>query len=754
MSVGILLGAFLGCSDVNEEVRLVFPSSEEAELVERLVVTVLDPIVSNASGDETLVPCARLSTFAPLRALEVGAEVQTEDVPAHRVQQDFEYPLVHDLEFSFPRPVGTERNPWGATAVLVEARGPAVRFGTGPPQSRRPSTLLLGCYCVRTLSGRHPDSDLDAEVTAACPPIGGSQGTPQASREVIMAPPSSPEFELRVCSRGAAPEQGTMRPGPVACLVTRLCGDVPPGQSCFDCEAPCPELASLADAVVEFRSSGDLQPARQLVLTNRFGEARPALESRRCPIGSSASMEARIFGRPETSMPLDVRCVPAVGSVVHETSVRGLGDASRMAAVPSDDALVVLRSSSDPSDVPMTTAVVVSGPAATRTASVQLADRIGMDVVSFEAGAGRRFVAVASRWTRATDASDERIADHNVVIDVFSWNGVQLTAHAVLDQPCASCTCGSLDACAAQDDCGLGEACVEGRCQDALCSCELTVEPGELAELRAADVNADGLTDLTGATPRSGGFTTWYGQPEPPYFSTGHRSCECSKITPFNQSYHLLNFGAGPALDVALASDRGLQVRYGTETEALGFRIGCGGTERLGPSFEVRALRSIPLSCPAGATDCPGFDDLVFSDRRPLSEDPVFWVRGGEERAAGIRDLFEGSPRSGRLFSRADGVILGEVLEIQVGDVDGDGVRDLIWMHANRRRLTVTIGDGRGGFAETLGPPVDVVDLVEGAQSCDLLDEFVVQDMDRDGRDELVFACREGGALTILGLEP
>jgi hypothetical protein len=83
----------------------------------------------------------------------------------------------------------------------------------------------------------------------------------------------------------------------------------------------------------------------------------------------------------------------------------------------------------------------------------------------------------------------------------------------------------------------------------------------------------------------------------------------------------------------------------------------------------------------------------------------------------------------------------GEPWFAAVSDLNGDGKADILATHHDQSALTVMIGDGRGGFTEANGSPINF-----GVS----LFNVIVADADRDGRMDVV-ATTGNSARVLLG---
>jgi hypothetical protein len=79
---------------------------------------------------------------------------------------------------------------------------------------------------------------------------------------------------------------------------------------------------------------------------------------------------------------------------------------------------------------------------------------------------------------------------------------------------------------------------------------------------------------------------------------------------------------------------------------------------------------------------------------------------------------------------------------MKAGDVDGDGSLDVYGVHDDHGRLTVLLGDGKGGFTQMAGSPFDLGAEAYGVQLADL---------NRDGRMDAAFPLLNGELRVLYG---
>lgn len=90
-------------------------------------------------------------------------------------------------------------------------------------------------------------------------------------------------------------------------------------------------------------------------------------------------------------------------------------------------------------------------------------------------------------------------------------------------------------------------------------------------------------------------------------------------------------------------------------------------------------------------------------------------------------------------FTRIFGTGFAET-RVQVAEMTGDGMPDVIGLQASSHRFVILPGDGSGGFGTRIG-------LAAGFQSVSLAPDFTVADLDRDGRADLVSPTDDGVAI-------
>src|SRR5262249_43275745 len=143
-----------------------------------------------------------------------------------------------------------------------------------------------------------------------------------------------------------------------------------------------------------------------------------------------------------------------------------------------------------------------------------------------------------------------------------------------------------------------------------------------------------------------------------------------------------------------------------------GFAPAPGSPFPVGPS---------PYPLAVGDVNGDGKPDIITPNSKPGERTVTVLLGDG-------RGGFQ--PARGSPFAAA-----GRPYYIALGDVNGDGKPDLVVPHADDSRVTVLLGDGKGGFAPAPGSPVDL-----GSRAW----AVAVADINGDGQADLVAATGEG----------
>jgi hypothetical protein len=142
-----------------------------------------------------------------------------------------------------------------------------------------------------------------------------------------------------------------------------------------------------------------------------------------------------------------------------------------------------------------------------------------------------------------------------------------------------------------------------------------------------------------------------------------------------------------------------------------GFRPAPGSPFAVGPS---------PYPLAVGDVNGDGRPDIVAPNSKPGTKTVTVLLGDGR---GGFR------PASGSPFATA-----GQAYFATLGDVNGDGRPDIVAAHGDDGRVTVLLGDGRGGFQPAPGSPVDL-----GSRAW----AVAVADVNRDGKPDLIAATGE-----------
>ncbi|MEM6370169.1 MAG: VCBS repeat-containing protein [Myxococcota bacterium] len=701
----------LSCSGTEETLDIVIPDGITAS---SLVVTVLDP-TANAEVGLSFASCDSLGPFAPIRRLD-GSAAQA-DAPSVLRRFEAELP-VEGADFRLPALRATADNPWGVIAVLVEAVGQVVDSeNLDPDPAFEEASILQSCYCARTLAGRHPDPELDARVKAACPFVGGAEGTEPADRELRMGAVAPEEFVLEPCgnSSDVLLEETAGQRGAPACIRTLLCEDVAPGNLCFDCPNPCPRVGDLSGAMVQYRVvTGAVQPERQVVATDSEGQAWPVFSTEGCRAGEEATVEASVPGRRSGAIRFSLRCV-AGRSVEVLAGTDEILDADRLDNITVPASLTAL-----PGDASW----VLTGTRYRIQAWQRDGDSLqagpwlelrGGDIVehlfSREGPEAAQVVAVR----RVAFA----VPTHRIEVSRIRWTGAELEYVESDGQgQCEACTCGSR-ACGQGQVCEADETCIEGSCRPPECPCFYQPRNFELNG-ESGDFDGDGTLDVLLSAQGVAGSSSFYGAPD----GTGG-GCRCDLNVFGATDFIIADLDADGRDDTVWQRGEGPALRSAQDP------IGqCGGARPLGEPLFQPVLGSASLRCEASSS-CQGTDLVAmsgFSSGRVLFADPA--ILDGDPRR------FDRPQTHSRfVIIRSEPVVGPPRIRAQkAGDFNGDGYLDLAFI--NRLSIEFLLGDGRGNlvafprtvFAEDLGCPAGTFEITSG-------------DTDGDGVEEAIIRC-------------
>jgi hypothetical protein len=231
------------------------------------------------------------------------------------------------------------------------------------------------------------------------------------------------------------------------------------------------------------------------------------------------------------------------------------------------------------------------------------------------------------------------------------------------------------------------------------------------------DLDRDGDPDLVASGHDSHGVFVWLGDGTGRFRSAAgspYRALAGGK--PHNHGLALGDLDRDGDLDVATTDD---------EAHVVAVLLGDGrGGLRSAPRSPFRVGRQ-PYPPALGDVNGDGRLDVVTPDVESGTLSVLLGDGGGGFGAA------SGSPI--RVTARPYFAALG--------DLDGDGRLDAVATHDDVSRVTILMGDGRGGFRAASGSPLDV-----GRRAW----KAVIHDLDRDGRSDVVLGAGDG-VIVMLG---
>ena len=212
-------------------------------------------------------------------------------------------------------------------------------------------------------------------------------------------------------------------------------------------------------------------------------------------------------------------------------------------------------------------------------------------------------------------------------------------------------------------------------------------------EIALGDLNADGHLDIALASHESYNVILLFGNgragfrpaSSPVAMKDGRQPhTHGLGITDFNGDRHadLITVNSNDDNDVAVALGDGRG----------GFMRSAGSPFQVGPAPYPMAL---------GDLDSDGRMDVVVTSTGLGAAS----TSGGSP--ADALTLLLGDGRGGFTRRRIP-MRTGRTWFVAIGDLNGDGKRDLVTTHTEDRRLSVLLGDGRGSFAEVGTSPVDL----------------------------------------------
>jgi hypothetical protein len=231
-------------------------------------------------------------------------------------------------------------------------------------------------------------------------------------------------------------------------------------------------------------------------------------------------------------------------------------------------------------------------------------------------------------------------------------------------------------------------------------------------ELGLGDVNGDGQPDLALADHDSYDVTVLLGDGKGGFVPAPSSPVAAKKgESPHTHGLALadLNGDGKPDLLTANNDDNDIAVLLGDGKG--GFRPAPGAPFAVGPS---------PYPPAVGDVNGDGRVDVVTPNTKP--------GKGGVT-------VLLGDGKGGFAPARGSPVATAErPYFLALGDVNGDGKPDAVAAHDDDTRLTVLLGDGKGGFTPAPGPRVAL-----GARAFGV----VVADVDKDGKPDVVAAAGE-----------
>lgn len=230
--------------------------------------------------------------------------------------------------------------------------------------------------------------------------------------------------------------------------------------------------------------------------------------------------------------------------------------------------------------------------------------------------------------------------------------------------------------------------------------------PGSLS---LADLNGDGRLDLVVANDESGDVTVLLGDGKGGFAAAPGSPFPAGKSP---NDIAIADFDGDGKPDLAFPNH---------DTAHVTILLGDGrGGFRPAPASPV-AVRSNPHPHGMAAADFDGDGHVDFAVES--------WVNDQIEVIFGTG--------AGRFRTRGQLFAVGHMpyQKLRAGDVNGDGVPDIVTTNFEGGNVTVLLGDGKGGFAEAPGSPLPAG---EGPFS------LALSDVDRDGHLDLVVANFSG----------
>ncbi len=731
--LGLTAGAVAACGPPGADLELVFADETTRSLVTQLVVSSFEPLTFAPGEPPQFLACDRVGEFSPTSA--VRTELLSSRPGFGQVLLDREVlPFSGSVSGSvdLPRPAGSEANPWGAVAVVVEARGEVGAQDGGPD---RVGVLATGCLCMRTQDGTHPDRALDQRVRETCPRLDPARPTPPVRLGPVLPAP----FRLEPCGTDRLVGARGGRAEASVCVRTAVCAPGRAAPDCFSCEGGCTELQDRSRVPVLFEAMG-ARVRTPVVLSTLSGRASTVLELDGCD--ETFEVSVRALGRSDSSVRLAGRCVKPLAPMrcggdlpLLSQQVEGLG------AVPGSPGLVAVVAREGDSGGWLRLIEVPSG---RLVAEHRFEEGVPRTVLGFELEPGRSALAVAVAVQRSMSVA------------VFEWDGARLTPRAALAGTCPNWTCGSLEpcdgSCVSMDEvCGgpIVPWCVLDRATEACpspagCECDINVGFGARLTLRAADIDGDGRADLTASSSSDLSVLSWLSSRADPGEIFSAAGCRCGRFGSNPLGFDIGDIGGPPGgLDFVIGASQGSFASYG-RPEPGGAIHSCGPRGRFGDIRVIQDIRVGHFGCnPQLDPGCLA-DTAMIATRQGVNAadeiQPVRVVFGRSDPLSDIEDLF-GTTGTHTLLP-------GYALRLEVADVNGDGHDDLVGLAP---RSSVWLGGSFGGLG--VGQEIELSSCEaspEPTGTCQPLNDLAISDVDGDGQLDLVIVCNPFSANSSL----